>query len=558
VAVRAEASAATNRRPRRPTPTTPPPPPAPIYALGNGSGSTYTDGVINASQTTLNSGESATLRVNVVVSNQNNEPPTAAQTITFSSTCSASGRATFGTVTSVSSGLYSVQYTNSGCDGQDTVTAVLANTTETATVRMTMIGPQVLTVSFVSSTFNQLSLAGIGGNESTELTFKVAGPQGVPIIGKQVNFSINTPVGGASILPSRVTGITDQEGLVRTVLNSGTVAGPVSVLAVHQESGKQGSSSDIIISTGVPVASRFSMTYGPFNPAGAFNTDGITVGINIIASDAFGNNPTDGTRVSFVAPESGNVQNSCTLVNGACSVNWRSTSPRPSDLRAVVIAYTDGAENFVDRNGNSLYDAADGAISDMGEPYADENESGIYDLGEFFFDTNRNGIRDAGNNLWDDPCLNKVNTAAICSGNAAVAIYSSVNIVMSTNTLRILSMGSFPDVGTTITLPQGTSLGFGDMIIGDNNTNADVLGSNPLPVSTTISFSIDGSGVQIQGPASITVPNTVFPIGGIGTTIAAGTVAAADPLPTSVRLLMTVQVPNVAAQTRAWPISVTR
>ena len=46
------------------TPSSPPPSAniTPIYALGSGSGSTYQDGVINASQTTLRAGESATLR----------------------------------------------------------------------------------------------------------------------------------------------------------------------------------------------------------------------------------------------------------------------------------------------------------------------------------------------------------------------------------------------------------------------------------------------------------------------------------------------------------------
>src|SRR5688572_29374755 len=61
----------------------------PVFGIGNGSGTTYTDGQINASQTTLRSGESATLRVNVVAVNRDNEPPTTAQTVTFSSTCSA-------------------------------------------------------------------------------------------------------------------------------------------------------------------------------------------------------------------------------------------------------------------------------------------------------------------------------------------------------------------------------------------------------------------------------------------------------------------------------------
>jgi hypothetical protein len=44
------------------------------------------------------------------------------------------------------------------------------------------------------------------------------------------------------------------------VLLSGTVAGAVNVLATDSESGRRGLSNDIIISTGVPQASRFSLS----------------------------------------------------------------------------------------------------------------------------------------------------------------------------------------------------------------------------------------------------------------------------------------------------------
>ena len=547
-----------------PLPSGPPPtttPPAPTYAIGNGTGTAYRDGVISPSQTTLSAGETATLRVNIVQTNNSNESPLNVSGLTVSprSTCDSSGRATFGAITISASGLVSIPYTNNGCEGEDTVTLTLLNAgapADTATVKLTMITPQALTVSFVSATSDQLSLAGIGGNESTELTFRVAGPQGVPIIGKQVSFSINTSVGGASILAGRETGITDQQGNVRTVLNSGTVAGPVNVRAVHQESGKQGLSSDIIISTGVPLASRFSISYQPFNPVGAWNVDGVTVTINIIASDAFGNNPTNGTRVSFVAPESGNVQSSCLLVDGACSVTWRSTSPRPADMRAEVIAYTDGAENFVDNNGNSVFDAGDGAIADLGEPYADENEDGIYNIGEFFFDTNRNGVRDIGNTRWDGPCLNKVNTAAICTGNSTVSIYDTVTIVMASDFARITSLGTFPSVGNTINIRQGTALSFGNMVIADHNTNADVLGSNPLPLGTTIAFTVQGAGIALQGLASYTVPNTTTRISGIGMTMTATAVVPPAVLPTGNALLLTIQVPGRAQQQFSWPVVV--
>jgi hypothetical protein len=228
--------------------------------IGNGTGTNFDNGVVAANQTTVDAGQRAELRVNVV----NGAGQGIDGTVTFSSPCAATARAMIPPVSIVGTGLYQVSYTNINCDGPDVVTATLAangtNPSANATLTLTTVGPQILTVSFVSSTFGQLSLAGIGGNESAELVFRVAGPQGVPVVGKQVTFSINTPVGGASILPSRATGITDQNGNVSTVLLSGTVAGAVNVLATDSESGRRGLSNDIIISTGVPQASRVSLS----------------------------------------------------------------------------------------------------------------------------------------------------------------------------------------------------------------------------------------------------------------------------------------------------------
>jgi hypothetical protein len=305
------------------------------------------------------------------------------------------------------------------------------------------------------------------------------------------------------------------------------------------------------ISTGVPVDSRFSLSYGPFNPAGAFNIDGIEVSLSIIASDVFGHNPTDGTRVTFVAPESGNIQNSCLLVNGACTVTWRSTAPRVVDGRVEVIAYTDGAEDFTDNNGNSVFDSADILSGDLGEPYADENESGAYDLGEFFFDTNQNGVRDIGNGLWDGPCLSKVDPAALCSGNDTVVIYKTVTIVMSDNTAQILSLGTFPAPGNVITLQEGTSISLTGLILSDSTS------INPLPFGTTVTFALDGSGATLQGILSDTIPNTLSPTGPYGVTVVATNVEPPATLPTGVRLLLNVQVPNVALKQFAWPLNIT-
>jgi hypothetical protein len=527
------------------------------YKIGTGSGASFQDGIISTSDADLDAGESTTLRVNVVT--LSNDVPTTTFTVNFTSSCIATGLARLGAQTVVTPGLVSVPYTNNGCSGEDIVTARIVENGDTATVKLTLRAAQVISVAFARSTFDQLSLAGIGGNETAELTFKVTGAQGSAVAGKQVNFSVNTQAGGASILAGRETGITDQLGEVRTILKSGTIAGPVNVKAIHVETGRQGLSGDIIISTGVPEASRFSLSYAPFNPPNAFNNDGVTVTISVIASDTFGNNPPDGTRVSFVAPEGGNVQNSCLLVNGACSVNWRSTSPRPADLRVEVIAYTDGAEDFIDRNGNSVFDISDGRGpgQDLGEPFADEDENNAYNPGDYFFDTNRNGVWDAGNGLWDGPCLSKVDATAICIGNDTVVIYNTITIVMSTDTPRFLSLGNFPAPGSNIVLQQGASVSLSNMILADNNTAAISLGSNPLPLGTKIAFSIDGAGAKLQGFTSDNVLNSTSPTGPYGTTIVANPVVAPAVLPSGVRLLLNVDLPSGIKWQYSWPIIIT-
>jgi hypothetical protein len=118
-----------------------------------------------------------------------------------------------------------------------------------------------------------------------ELTFKVTGANFVPVVNQTVSFSINSSVGGATILAGRATGTTDNQGLVKTLLESGTVAGNVFVLATHDATGTLGISEDIVISTDVPDAAFFSLSSGAVNPSGAFNTDAVEVSFSIIASD---------------------------------------------------------------------------------------------------------------------------------------------------------------------------------------------------------------------------------------------------------------------------------
>lgn len=525
-----------------------------VVRIGSGTGTSFSEGSLSASATALQSGGSATITVNFV--DGSGAAISEVVSVEFTSDCVANGLASFNNpVVSTVSGLGTSTYTSAGCSGSDqvTATAVVGTTTLVATVDLTIAADQVLSVEFVSSSVAQLSLAGIGGNETTQVVFRLVGAQAAPIVGEAVSFATSTTAGGITLATGTDTAVSDNNGLVTTVLQSGTVAGPVSIIATHDATGIQGISEDIVISTGVPVARRFSLALSQFNPPRAFDTNGVTVTVSIIASDQFGNDAPDGTRVSFVSPESGNIDSSCTLVSGECAVVWRSSSPRDPDLRATILAYTDGAEDFTDNNGNNVFDGADTfdpATQDLAEAFADENENEAYDVGEFFVNANAGDAgdsgRDDGDGVWNGPCLTGVDASALCPGADSVTISKQAVIVMPTDTARLVNLGSFGAPGSTLDIAAGPTF-FGGLVVADSNTNADSLGGNPMPEGTTISF--ETTNGSITGNASFVVRNAISPTGSYGLTL------EPDDTPDSGTLTLTITAPGADANLFTWIVS---
>lgn len=265
----------------------------------------------------------------------------------------------------------------------------------------------VINIAYVSASQSQIYLRGQGGNENTIVTFRATDSSGNPESNVALSFSLSTSVGGVELKGSTQGVRTNDDGNAFVSLASGTVATPVRVIASLDGSNVTATSSDIIISSGIPVANRFSLAAAPdWGVDDSRNTDGVQVDLSVRATDQFGNPAFDGIQVSFWSPESGLVQPSCTLSDGSCSVTWQSagSSANAPDFNATIMAFTQGAETFTDLNGNFLYDEGE-VFVDLAEPYVDENEDGEYNVGEAFVDTNENGVLDPANGVYDGPCI---------------------------------------------------------------------------------------------------------------------------------------------------------
>src|SRR5262249_36526965 len=121
-----------------------------------------------------------------------------------------------------------------------------------------------------------------------------------------------------------------------------------------------------------------------------------------------------------------------------CSVNFRSSNPRPGDGRVSILATAIGEESFTDTDGNGVFNSggADaGTYADLGEPWLDLNESGNYDPGEPFYDFFNasnggiTGVREGGNGKFNGALCD--NAGNLCGTSKTLGISVRGVIVMS-------------------------------------------------------------------------------------------------------------------------------
>lgn len=428
-------------------------------------------------------------------------------TWTATSPCATAGRAEISdpVITSLN---VSFNYVARGCVGLDTVTfaSVLDGKVFLLSADLTVDEDQVGFISWVGSEPAQIAIRGSGGQEKSTVTFRVNGLSSELVRGETIQFRLEGATGGASLLTT--SAVSDSDGLVRALVQSGSSPVLLTVVAEHVSSGTSVPSGGLRVATGLAADNHFNIALSIHNPMAFHQINFQQTEVVVAVTDKSGNPVVDGTVVNFVSEEGGSVTSSCVTSRGTCDIQWTPDGRTPPDGRAQVFATVKGTEDFIDINGNKIFDDGDEFPQefDLGEPYSDNDDNGAYDLGEHFVDSNGNGLRDVGDGLWNG--LN-CNHSTLCAAvGKFVDLSRQITVYMSDYRNPIIcSPDGFAEnlsvkVGQVLTLP--------DFYLSDGNEMAMNIGEcangNPLPAGTEISLEV--SGGSLLGASTWTVPSS--------------------------------------------------
>ncbi|HET7369364.1 MAG TPA: hypothetical protein VFK45_00840, partial [Gammaproteobacteria bacterium] len=288
--------------------------------FGSGSGDQFQAGTLEVATANLSAGGTTTIKATLVKGD--GTPYTGDASVEFISNCVQQGRATIDSPIETANGAAVTTYTAKGCSGSDTVTATTSinGTRLSATGVVTVAAAELGAIAFISAEPTTISFNGSGLTETSRVTFEVRDATGNPLPEEEVNFALSTDVGGIALSQDHATSGAD--GRVATVVQAGTIPGPVRVKATVAATDIGTQSSVLTIGTGIADADSFSIAVKNANPE-AYNYDGVTDEITVHLADRFNNPVPDGTAVSFHT-EGGSIETSCVTSGGACSVTWTS------------------------------------------------------------------------------------------------------------------------------------------------------------------------------------------------------------------------------------------
>ena len=434
-----------------------------------------------------------------VVANINGAPATNIPIqVTFTASC---GTITPVTVTTDGTGKASSTYTaNSttipGCAGANASISAAATGAPSLNGTINVQTVQATNIQFVSATPALIYLLNSVGSTQSQVVFKLIDSSGNPLKNQALNLSLTNTGTGVSLgtvgSSSAVTVSSDNAGLVSVPVFSGSIPTSIQVNAVLVSNPSVNAKSNIlIVASGVPVQKAASLSAEKLSIEG-LNVDGTTTNVTFSLADRQGNPVPVGTSVNFVTSSGVMVPATCIVParpdgtsTSSCTTSIRSQGTRPANGRVAVLAYTLGEEDFIDNNGNNIFDAGD-TFTDMGNAYRDDNFNSTYDAGEFT-------VPRAGTGVCAGGVFGRPNT---CDGVwGAIDVRDQRTIIFASSTAVIKVASSSLATGVTF-------------VVSDTNTNS-------MPTGTKIS--VAGRSAIVGGTCTATtaitaVPNTVAPI----------------------------------------------
>ncbi len=515
-------------------PTNLPGAPSAVF-MGSGVGANFQDGILALSLTNLSAGGNTSVTATIV--DGNNNLITDEVSVNFSSPCAAIARASFDINPVITTtGAATATYSATGCDGDDIITAsALVDVQSLSAMATVNVAPaSVGSIRFESADPTSLALAGTGGagrQETSTVRFIVTDSTGGPVSGAAVTFALSPAGSGIGMEPPTAT--SDVQGVVQTVVSSGTVATSVRVTATVDTLGISTQSDQLTITTGIPDNDSVSLSMECVNIEG-WSRDGEATEVTVRMADRYNNPVPDGTAVTLSA-EGGQVGASCltetTPSNGAgvCSVTFVSQAPRPADGRISILATAIGEESFIDANSDGRFNAGDTELA-IGEPFRDDNESTAYELGEIFGDFNGNFLRDAAgaphyllfNGLLCETGCNALGVTTLFVSDQGVIVLSSGGAIITDSGAVAVAAGT-EDVATfTVTVGDvnGNPMAGGTTVSAETS-NGSMVGKDSYTflcdnsiVPTDFSFAVQGDGTTSTGliTIEITSPSGVVTI----------------------------------------------
>ncbi|MGP8153334.1 MAG: beta strand repeat-containing protein [Smithella sp.] len=446
-------------------------------------GATVSLGSITLGSPSISAYGTSSVSVPVLI---NSLPATVPISVTFTSPCVTSGKATITSpVTSnASTGIATSTYKDNGCgSGTDTITASATGSSNTSSAVITVAPPATNNIQFISATPSIIgtSTEGSASLPKTSLVkFQVLDINSNGKAGVLVDFTLmpTSAPGGVSLSATSAT--SDASGYVTVSVDSGTIPTPVWVVATVAGTSIKTQSNTLTITTGLPTENFFTYSPACANIEG-WDWNGTTSALTIIASDRLGNPVPDGTAVNFITDGSTIGPASCTTASGTCGTIFTSANSRPTNGRVQTVAYSLGEESFVDANGTNSYVLGD-TFYDLGDIYIDNNEDGSWESGEFYIALNLGTspckTQPAGTGL-PASYLNVPSRQNTCSGlwdedssGTPITNYVRRSVVM------VLSGSDATVTPTTVAMGGQCRTSFSLTLKDVNN--------NPMPAGTTI------------------------------------------------------------------------